>query len=414
MPWLRWLLSLLLLTAVIPGVALAQGRGQQPPPPPSKEYRPLPYSGSLAEIYKEQILQTKGLDVFVELLNEIKKNPEKYKKLLNNKNLKSGDASAFDPEMLKLLQNPDGSPKYTLEQWKEMEQALKKLQEQSTSHKAPDPNIKPNGPSTNGSPTAKDHRPDPLAKVAEAIVKKMDQSTLSEKFPAFNKFKEDVMAGKTGTVGKGDFASAGLDDFLDVITKSSKANGGSSGGLPQAGPLEIPGGGGIPDVPSVPLVPDFGGIAGAAGGLTTTSVAGGGLALVQILLIVAVFVVVAVLVWKLLGRSRRQEPQVALATLGHWPVDPSRISTREQLVQAFEYLALLLLGRPARTANHRAIADSLGTTPETGQAADQLASLYEKARYDPVLGELPPADLTAARRDLLLLAGRRAPASGER
>jgi hypothetical protein len=126
-----------------------------------------------------------------------------------------------------------------------------------------------------------------------------------------------------------------------------------------------------------------------------------------------VFVVVAVLVWKLLGRRRREEPQVALAVLGPWPVDPARIGTREQLVQAFEYLALLLLGSPARTANHRDIADSLGATPEQGQAANQLASLYEKARYDPVPGELMPADLAAARHDLLLLAGHRAPASGE-
>ena len=406
MPWMRWPLCLLLLTAAVPGMAQPP-RGQ--PAPSTKEYRPLPYSGSLVDIYKDQLLQAKDTEFLKKLMELANQDPKALQKLLENHKLKAGDPSAVDPELLKLLQNSDGTSKSP----DELKDLLKKLQDQVTPNKAPEPKAKPKVPTPDGTTTHHEQRPDPLAKIAEAFVKKMDKSSLPDKFPAFNKFKDDVMAGKTGTASKGDLGSLGLEDVLDVLGKSSKTNG-DGPSLPQAGPLEIPGGaGGMPDVPTAPLVPDLSGIAGAAGGLTTTSVAGGGLALVQILLILAVFVVAAILVWRLLGRSRQHEPQVALATLGPWPVDPARISTRAQLVQAFEYLAMLLLGRPARTANHRAIADSLGTTPETGQAADQLASLYEKARYDPVLGELPPADLTAARRDLLLLAGHRAPASGE-
>ena len=415
MTWTRWLLCWFLLTAAFPGTALAQ---KNQPASPSKEYRPLPYSGSLLEIYKEQLLQAQGMEGMKgleDLLNQIRKDPDKFKNLFKNNNLKSGDASNLDPEKLKMLQNKDGSPKYTPEKLKEMQQALKMLQDQSASGAALDVKSKPNSP-TNGGPTTQEKpRPDPLAKIAEAFVKKMDHSTLPEKFPAFGKFKDDVMSGKSSAEGKGGFSSAGFENLLDaLLNKSSKAGGDVSGGLPQAGPLEIPGGaGGVPDMPSAPLVPDVGGLAGAAGGLTSATAAGGGLALLQILLIAAVLMVAAVLVWRLLGRGRRHEPQLALAVLGPWPVDPARISTREQLIQAFEYLAVLVLGRPARTANHRDIADSLGTTPEKGQAADQLASLYEKARYDPAAGELPPADLTAARRDLLFLAGRRTPASGE-
>src|SRR5262249_26886429 len=37
------------------------------------------------------------------------------------------------------------------------------------------------------------------------------------------------------------------------------------------------------------------------------------------------------------------------AGLGPWPVDPALVATRAELVQAFDYLALLMLGPPARS-----------------------------------------------------------------
>jgi hypothetical protein len=410
MMWTRWLLPLVLLIAAAPGVC-AQ-RNQQPPS--SKEYRPLPYSGSLAEIYQQQLLQGKDGKGLQDLLKQmIQKDPE-LQKVLEKQILKNGGSSNIDPELLKKLpKNADGSPKLTDEQLKTIEQMFKKkVQDQTNDGKTADAKIKPHSTQTNHTGPAHEQRPDALAKFAEAFVKKMDKSSLPEKYPAFNKFKDEVLAGK-GASGKG-FTGNGMEDaFSNWLSKSPKTNGGVPDSLPQVGPLELPGSGGLPAAPSAPLVPDIGALGGAASGLTGVTAAGGGLVLLQILLIVAAFVVVAVLVWKLLGRRRRDEPQVALAVLGPWPVDPARIGTREQLVQAFEYLALLLLGSPARTANHRDIADSLGATPEQGQAANQLASLYEKARYDPVPGELMPADLAAARHDLLLLAGHRAPASGE-
>jgi hypothetical protein len=414
MTWTRWPLVLLLLIAAAPQPVRAQ---RNPQPPSTKDYRPLPYSGSLAEIFQEQ-MQAKGEEARVkELLNQFKNNPaalEKLEKLLKNPNVKGVDLSAIDPELLKLFLNKDGTSKFTPEQLKKIQQDLqKKAQDQANGGKAADTKTKPNTTQTGNTASDKEQRPDPLAKIAEAFVKKMDHSSLPEQYPAFGKFKDGIMAGK-GADGHG-FTGTGWEDALsNMISKSSKTNGGGvSGDLPKVGPLDVPGGGGVPEVPSAPFVPDLSGLGGATSGLTGVTAAGGGLALLQILLIVVVFVVVAVLVWKLLGQRRRHDPQMALAVLGPWPVDPARIGTREQLVQAFEYLALLLLGSPARTANHRDIADSLGTTPEKGQAADQLASLYEKARYDPVEGELPPADLTAARHDLLLLAGRSAPVSGE-
>jgi len=92
--------------------------------------------------------------------------------------------------------------------------------------------------------------------------------------------------------------------------------------------------------------------------------------------------------------------------LGPWPVRPEAVRTREELVRAFEYLALLLLGPASRSCNHRDIAAGLGAEDDTRRAAaERLADLYEQARYAPPDEELPESNLAAARADLSLLAG---------
>jgi hypothetical protein len=92
--------------------------------------------------------------------------------------------------------------------------------------------------------------------------------------------------------------------------------------------------------------------------------------------------------------------------LGPWPVRPEAVGTRDDLVRAFEYLALLRLGPAARNRNHLDIAAGLGAEDETRRsAADRLAGLYEQARYAPPDEVLPDADLADARSSLSLLAG---------
>jgi len=96
--------------------------------------------------------------------------------------------------------------------------------------------------------------------------------------------------------------------------------------------------------------------------------------------------------------------------LGAWPVRPSAVRTRGDVVKAFEYLALLLLGRKVSTSHHLDIAGQLGRSQEdpTGRrknAADELAQLYELARYAPPEEWLSEDDLATARRDLGFLAG---------
>jgi hypothetical protein len=139
-------------------------------------------------------------------------------------------------------------------------------------------------------------------------------------------------------------------------------------------------------------------------GLPVSGSAGGGLALFQILLILGVAALVIVLVWRLLARMGSRDVQAELRRTV-WPMPPGQVCTRQQLIQAFEHLALVVLGPGARTTNHRAIADGLGATPQRTQAAEELATLYEWARYNPALGEMPGPDLAAARRDLCFLAG---------
>jgi hypothetical protein len=133
---------------------------------------------------------------------------------------------------------------------------------------------------------------------------------------------------------------------------------------------------------------------------------------IKILLWVGMAALVIVLVWQ--AAAGRRATGVAAGQpawrLGPWPVDPSQVATRQDLVRAFEYLALLVLGSAARTWNHRAIARRLSDQPnaaaeERRRAALHLAALYEKARYAPPSDTLPENEVQDARRNLCLLAG---------
>jgi hypothetical protein len=83
-----------------------------------------------------------------------------------------------------------------------------------------------------------------------------------------------------------------------------------------------------------------------------------------------------------------------------WLPMPLDVTTRGELRLAFEALALNRLGDKARPWNHLLVARQLG-----GPVADDLARLYEQARYTPGEEPLAPADRERARRCLLLLAG---------
>ncbi len=136
-------------------------------------------------------------------------------------------------------------------------------------------------------------------------------------------------------------------------------------------------------------------------------------ALWRALLWVVLAVVVGLLAWRLLAGKKRARAADDLAgdgrpALGPWPVKPNRVHTRGELIQAFEYLSLLLLGSAARNWHHRQIADNLAAgdvVAERREAAQDLAGLYEAARYAPATQPVSDRDLAAARRHLCHLAG---------
>ena len=102
----------------------------------------------------------------------------------------------------------------------------------------------------------------------------------------------------------------------------------------------------------------------------------------------ALLFLAGVLLWKWNAWFKPAEDadQAGAWHLGPWPVAPDQVTTRGELVRAFEYLALLLLGPAARTQNHHEAAEEIGRhaeTPRGQETVEQLARLYEQARYAP-------------------------------
>ena len=110
--------------------------------------------------------------------------------------------------------------------------------------------------------------------------------------------------------------------------------------------------------------------------------------------------------WQMLRWSKHAAPGVdPQVQLGPWPVNPNAITTRAELVQAFNYLALLTLGINVESWNHVAIARSWRErTPACAESASALVSLYEQARYTEGTQSLTEVERTQARRSLLQLA----------
>lgn len=107
--------------------------------------------------------------------------------------------------------------------------------------------------------------------------------------------------------------------------------------------------------------------------------------------------------------QRRGESGEEKWRLGSWPVAPDAVSTRQDVIRAFEYLALLCFGPAAGTCHHRELAERLAEqdngNPTRRQAAEMLAYLYEQARYAPADEALSPEELTDARYALCCLSG---------
>ena len=146
-------------------------------------------------------------------------------------------------------------------------------------------------------------------------------------------------------------SSSGLADFLKSILSSDQA-----AWLAHAGKTTGAGFSGWDAGPAASAAPVFG---ASSDGLLDGVVWIAALAL----LVTAAWMAVAV--------ARRQAAARRAArpwSPGPWPVRPSQVSTRRDLIRAFEHLAYLLLGQPARSLNHLDVADRLGGDDD-GRAA---------------------------------------------
>ncbi len=126
-----------------------------------------------------------------------------------------------------------------------------------------------------------------------------------------------------------------------------------------------------------------------------------------LVVVILVAIVLAFLVWRFWEVKRARARAAALGLGGPgWPIDPRRITTREHVVLAFEYLSVLICGPTAKTWTHNTIAEALSELAAThGEAAVMLARLYELARYAPLNEPPSTAELAEARRLVCSLAG---------
>jgi len=419
----RWLA--LLLVGIGPFLAAGTAHAQRRPPPPEpKTYIHFKPDGDLSQILNGRLLE---MGARLEL--------DRLRKLYGDQGLlaKLNQQSLSDfPSLEKLIGDRYGTgekdPKLDPKQLKEIEGFLKQPSPPPPqAGKPPEPggNLDPQGqpPANPGGGPGLDNRPqdrDAEPPAAESGL----QQRLSEWAQDFAHRLEGTQLGdrlrESPAWQKGMKA---LEGFLtDRIGTQFQLPGG--GGLGPIGDrLRLPGDWGallpdpsrfhLPDL-SLPSLhrprlslelprPSFGG-SPVLGGAPGVGDWGGA----RVLLWVGLFVLVGLFLWKMARRAPRQlgGGEAGRWQLGLWPVDPARVATRAELVQAFEYLALLRLGRDARAWNHRDIAAHLsGADAARGRAADELAALYEQARYAPDDEPLAAADLGTARRNLCLLAG---------
>jgi len=116
-----------------------------------------------------------------------------------------------------------------------------------------------------------------------------------------------------------------------------------------------------------------------------------------------IVVLAALTIWRLAVRRPRPAAN-GRWRLGPWPVDPAAVGTRDDVIRAFEYLALLRFGPAAQHWHHRQVADRLAETSGDRTAAATLAGLYEQARYAPTVA-VPAAVWEGARPALGRLVG---------
>jgi hypothetical protein len=374
--------------------------------PPRRPYVEIPFEGDLDRVLAGKLFKT--------LLEQMGKNPGIGTKAIPDVNLDHPQDRSRIEKFLERL--PEGKEKKALESLLQKDRVPVREQRQDKTAPAAPPAPPPAGPETvppaPPSPAASDKhvRDDALARWTRELLDQARDSEYGEmvmKSPALRQGLEDLQK----ALASGDNSQPGFSAPPQLARWAERLRPSRLASLPnlrwlkpevlwQSQPrLRLPAVDIAPAVPRLALgLPQWGGSGADRQAL------GHGLFWVAFLAAATLLCWQVLRRWSRAGRRRR----AALLSLGPWPVDPAHVRTPAELILAFEHLSLLQLGPDARSWNHRAIAVYLGGRNDEERwrlAADELAALYERARYAPATDSLPEEALASARRSLCLLAG---------
>jgi len=373
--------SVLCATVLLAGPGRGLGQDPKGQPGRGRGYVSIPFSGNLEEMLRHQFHQAR----LVELLKQWHIDP----KLV---------------QALKEIDSPERYAKLSKQIPQEKLAELKKLEKMAKGLlSSPQGGKKPFVPAMKPAKPPEENLENRFGRWVRDVMKDAQNSTIGDMIQNSTAWQEGLkdfdrfLSGREKDV---DFLGLGKlnvrmpkDLNIDLGQTWAKIKNLSLPGLPS---VKVP----MPDVSiSNPLT-----------GLRLPALPGGSLALSQAAVWALVVLGLALVVWQMVRRVGRSGQATTGWRLGPWPVNPARISTRAELIAAFDHLALLCLGWQARTWNHCAIGESLaGAKPEHHRAALELASLYEWARYAPEPDALSDQALSRARRNLCILAGVPAP-----
>jgi hypothetical protein len=393
-----------IVLAALLTVALGAVRGQQP------RYVPIPFEGNFESLFKERLQLAKEDMPWRELLNQIKQNPNGFNldpALLKRLDLDNPALRQMLAGVVEKQSRGDRLTQLDLEGLK-LNEALKAMTPlEGTGPVPPVPKGAGDRALPHEGPEAAAQTTTPSSDIVERWLRDLaheaDNTRLGDWLrtsPAFQKGLGDLKTLVDLEKGPSLSGLANLPEHLRITDKMKLGIGEgmfSFSGLPNISVPDMPRvqlpqiGLGSWNVPEVPL-PNLGRPGGARFG--------------EALLWGAALVALVGLGWHLAKNFEpRHERRANAAVLGPWPVDPARVATRLQLIMAFDYLAVLLLGTQVRTWNHRAIAREMDAASRHAGAAVELGLLYEQARYTTGPEPLSAADQAAARHYLCLLAG---------
>ena len=402
-----WLLAIIVMSLILlPAHAQAQ-------PDEGRHYVPFPIDPNFEKMLRDRLQMEKDLAPLKDLVKQIAADPSKFP--IDEK--QSKDFKLSDPNFRKALKDwaaSDPQLRAALRDWikqnppakqpanvKQFQQDLKKFLDQDKPKVDPPawkkvpgavPKVEPARPRT-----------DLLAKATERVMKHAENSKVGDWLrdsPAWRRAFADLRT----SINNPDLSRMKLGDWHDKLRlpdgKLWRLGEGTLEGirkLPRPSLLRF-----TPSLPAIGNIPTPNISAPgmpALGGPSLPSVSAWAIWLLLLLL----FLLAG---WQMLRWSQRSAAGVDERTqLGPWPVRPEAVSTRAELVRAFDYLALLTLGVGVQSWNHHAVARRWREkSPACAQTGDALALLYEQARYTQGVEALTESQRDQARASLVQLA----------